>query len=119
MEIILSKQSKSLTGCLGKGYGYFVQRRRSSDGSVRFFSQRSKHPPIPRDGHLRFIFLCAELTQYKLFVSDIRVERGELADALREAGRFDLADSITKNPDQLQDVMNASEIFYFKNYNNL
>ncbi len=63
MEIILTKQCESLTGALGNGYGYFIQRRRGQDGKYHFFSQRSKHLPIPRDGHLRFIFACAELTQ--------------------------------------------------------
>lgn len=84
MEIILTKQCESLTGSLGNGYGYFIQRRRGQDGSVRFFSQRSKHPPIPRDGHLRFIFACAELSQMKLHISDIRVSGYELKAALQE-----------------------------------
>ena len=86
MEIFLTKQCKALTGSLGKGYGYFIQRRRSYDGSVRFFSQRSKHPPIPADGHLRFIFACAELAQMKTHITDIIISRQELLDALLEAG---------------------------------
>lgn len=84
MEIILSKQCESLTGSLGKGFGYFIQGRRGHDGSVRFFSQRSKHLPIPRDGHLRFIFACADLAQAKLHISDIRVSGYELKAALQE-----------------------------------
>ena len=88
MEIILSKQCESLTGALGNGYGYFIQRRRGQDGKYHFFSQRSKHPPIPIDGHLRFIFTCAELAQMRLHVSDIRVPRKELQEALEEAGLF-------------------------------
>ena len=86
MEIFLTKQCKALTGSLGKGYGYFIQRRRSYDGSVRFFSQRSKHPPIPADGHLRFVFACAELAQMKTHITDIIISRQELLDALLEAG---------------------------------
>ena len=88
MEIILSKQCESLTGALGNGYGYFIQRRRGQDGKYHFFSQRSKHPPIPIDGHLRFIFTCAELAQMGLHVSDIRVPAKELREALEEAGLF-------------------------------
>ena len=84
MEIILSKQCESLTGSLGKGFGYFIQGRRGHDGKYRYFSQRSKHPPIPRDGHLRFIFACAELAQAKLHISDIRVSGYELKAALQE-----------------------------------
>ena len=85
MEIILSKQCESLTGSLGKGFGYFIQRRRGQDGKYHFFSQRSKHPPIPIDGHLRFIFTCAELAQMRLHISDIKVTNRELFEALREA----------------------------------
>ena len=84
MEIILTKQCESLTGALGNGYGYFIQRRRGQDGKYHFFSQRSKHLPIPRDGHLRFIFACAELAQAKLHISDIRVSGYELKAALQE-----------------------------------
>lgn len=86
MEIILSKQCESLTGSLGKGYGYYIRRARHQDGSVHFYSQRSKHPPIPRDGHLRFIFTCAELTQNRLHIADIRVSGEEIYSALKEAG---------------------------------
>ena len=119
MEIILSEQCKSLTGCLGKGYGYFIQKRRTKDGSVRFFSQRSKHPPIPRDGHLRFILTCADFANMKLHVSDIRVKKDEMADALWEAGLLNLADSVCENPYRLPDEMNASDIINFKNNYNL
>ena len=86
MEIILSKQCAAFTGSFGKGYGYFIQRRRSYDGSVRFFSQRSKHPPIPADGHLRFIFACADLAKMKTHITDIIISRQELLGALLEAG---------------------------------
>ncbi len=86
MEIILSKQCESLTGSLGKGFGYFIQRRRGQDGKYHFFSQRSKHPPIPIDGHLRFIFTCAELTQMNLHIADIKVSQDEVREALLEAG---------------------------------
>ena len=91
MEIILTKQCEAFTGSLGKGYGYYIRRARHQDGSVRFFSQRSKHPPIPHDGHLRFIFACAELAQLKTHITDIRVPRKELSDALSEAGFSHLA----------------------------
>ena len=85
MEIFLTKQCESFTGSLGKGYGYFIQRRRSYDGSVRFFSQRSKWK-VPADGHLRFIFACAQLVQMKTHITDIIISRQELLGALLEAG---------------------------------
>ena len=61
MEIILTKQCEALTGSLGEGFGYYIRRAPHKDGSVRFFSQRSKWD-VPPDGHLRFIFACADLT---------------------------------------------------------
>ena len=111
MEIILSKQCESLTGSLGKGFGYFIQGRRGHDGSVRFFSQRSKHPPIPIDGHLRFIFTCAELAQMRLHVSDIRVPRKELQEALEEAGLFLSAAHDVRHELSATDIIN-----YRRNY---
>jgi hypothetical protein len=85
MEIILSKQCESLTGSLGRGFGYFIVGRWSGkDAKYRFFSQRSKHS-VPPDGHLRFIFTCAELAQSKLHIADIRVAYQEVWNALNEA----------------------------------
>ena len=107
MEIILSKQCESLTGALGNGYGYFIQRRRGQDGKYHFFSQRSKHPPIPIDGHLRFIFTCAELAQMRLHVSDIRVSAKELRAAFREA---DLWYGVRLKNTNAKQIFNASDI---------
>ena len=84
MEIILSKQCESLTGSLGRGFGYSIQRRRDHEGRYHFYSQRSKWN-VPRDGHMRFIFTCAELAQMGLHISDIKVTNRELFEALREA----------------------------------
>lgn len=80
MEIILARHCKSLTGTLGHEYGYAVCRR-----GKRFFSQRSPKGPRIQDGHLRFIFACAELAQYNYFIGDIDVEGKELLEAVREA----------------------------------
>ena len=80
MEIFLAKHCKSLTGSLGKGYGDAVCRR-----GKRFFSQRSPKGPRIRDGHLRFIFACADMAQYNYFIGDIDVEGKELLEAAREA----------------------------------
>ena len=110
MEIFLTKQCETLTGSLGKGYGYFIQRRRSYDGSVRFFSQRSKHPPIPRDGHLRFIFACVELAQMKTHIADVKVTNRELFEALREANATSPAFLNWNNVE----TYNASDIINFR-----
>ena len=110
MEIILSKQCESLTGSLGKGFGYFIQRRRGQDGKYHFFSQRSKHPPIPMDGHLRFIFACAEYAQAKLYIADIRVSGYELKAALKEAAYIASAVRI-----DVDNEYSAAEVLQFKN----
>lgn len=81
MEIILSNQCQSLTGSLGQGFGYSIQRQHG-----KFVSKRNSKGKIPRDGHLRFIFACAELAQMKLHITDIRVSREEFQSSLSEAG---------------------------------
>ena len=87
MEIILSKQCKSLTGSLGRGFGYYIKSHLSyRSGKERFFSQRCSKGSIPPDGHWRFIVTCAELAQNGLHIADIRVSRAELCAALMEAG---------------------------------
>ena len=113
MEIILSKQCESLTGSLGSGFGYFIQRRRGQDGKYHFFSQRSKHPPIPIDGHLRFIFTCAELAQMRLHVLDIRVSAKELREALEEAGYKPDSNNILGDND-LPEFLSASDIINYR-----
>ena len=86
MEIILSKHCQALTGSLGKGFGYFIVGRWSrKDVKFRYYSQRSKWD-VPADGHLHFIFTCAELAQMKTHITDIRVPRCEFQSALSEAG---------------------------------
>ena len=97
MEIILSKQCESFTGSLGKGFGYYIRRARHRDGSVRFFSQQSKHQPIPPDGHIRFIFACAELAKNRLHITDIKVDWLELQTALYEAKCFAASEMVRWN----------------------
>ena len=80
MEIILSKQCQSLTGSLGQGFGYSIQSQHG-----KFVSKRNSKGEIPPDGHLRFIFACAELAQAKLHITDVKVTNRELFEALREA----------------------------------
>ena len=108
MEIILSKQCESLTGSLGKGFGYYIRRGRK-DGSVRFFSQRSKHPPIPPDGHWRFIVLCAKMAQNGLYIADIKVSRYELVEAVEEAGWC-----LSRFMENLHPTLTAKEVLTFK-----
>lgn len=83
MEIILSKQCEALTGSLGRGFGYHIQRRKNG-----FFAKRNSKGAIPPDGHLRFIITCAELAQNGLHIADIGVSGKELKAAVYEAGKF-------------------------------
>lgn len=82
MEIKLSPTCESLTGSLGRGFGYFIVRRKNG-----FFGVRSRHN-VPYDGHWRFILACAELAKMKLHISDIEIHWTELHSALYEAGQF-------------------------------
>ena len=110
MEIILSKQCESLTGSLGKGFGYSIQRRRDHEGRYHFYSQRSKWN-VPRDGHMRFIFTCAELAQMGLHVADISVKKEELYDALTEANHWIAARSLRLPLYNARDIINLKITF--------
>ena len=102
MEIILSKQCESLTGSLGRGFGYFIVRR-----GKRFFSQRSRHS-VPPDGHWRFILTCAQLAQNKLHIADLRVAGWEIFLALQEAGL-----DTDKFTGSISTLYNANEVVGF------
>lgn len=108
MEIILSKQCEALTGSLGKGFGYHIQRRTDHDGKTRFWGVRQSNGVIPHDGHLRFIFACAELAQMKTHITDILVSRKELSDALWEAGYKPDSNNILGD-DNLPEILSATD----------
>ena len=110
MEIILSKQCEALTGSLGSGFGYSIQRRRDHKGRYHFYSQRSKWN-VPRDGHLKFIFTCAELAQMSLHIADIRVKKEELYDALTEANHWIAARSLRLPLYNARDIINLKITF--------
>ena len=115
MEIILSKQCESLTGSLGRGFGYHIQRRTENDGTIRFWGVRKSKGDVPPDGHWKFILSCANLAQSKLHITDIKVTNRELYDALREANLFSPAYLNWNN----EETYNASDIINFKNVFNL
>ena len=108
MEIFLSKQCESLTGSLGKRLGYHIQRRKD-----RFYGVRQSKGFVPPDGHLKFIFACAELAHQKLHVTDIKVNAQEVHDALYEAGHFIAARRVLKYL-QPTALMNPNEIINLK-----
>ena len=104
MEIILSKQCESLTGTLGRGFGYYIRSTKKG----RYFGQRSKHT-VPPDGHWRFILTCAQLAQNKLHIADIKVGYKELWSALNEAGIC--VSILGVDP---KEIYSANDIIYLK-----
>lgn len=110
MEIILSRFCTSFTGKISKKHGYYIRKV-----GERFVSQRSAKGHVPPDGHLQFIFACAELAHGGLLLTDIRVPFSELLDALIEAGAIEdemvprLQDMILPNV-----ILSAKEILCIK-----
>ena len=95
MEIILSKQCKSLTGSVGRGFGYHIQQR-----GEHFYGVRQSKGHVPSLGHLRFIITCAQMAQMALHIADIVVPQQEFIGALREAGIKEDADYYTLHPEE-------------------
>lgn len=108
MEIILSSSCHSLTGELGKGYGYSIQNQLG-----RYFSKRNSKGDVPADGHWRFIVLCAEQSRSGLYIRDIRVGYLELIQALHEAGHHEVA-MLVNRP-----MYNAEQLLKFKEHYHL
>lgn len=106
MEVILSRYCRSFTGTISKKHGYAIRKQGDKFCSVR----NSKN--VPPDGHIRFIFACAELAREGLLLSDIRILGSELLAAATEAGlTFE-----TIVPDV---VYNAHDILNIKKYYSL
>ena len=114
MEIILTKQCESLTGSLGKGFGYYIHKRTDLDGKTRFWGVRQAKGEIPANGHLRFILACAELAQMKTHISDIRVPRKELIYALWEADYETAGDYVYTEPGKFPKIFSASDIINYR-----
>ena len=114
MEIILSKQCESLTGTLGRGFGYYIKVHRSTTGKPRFFSQRSKHT-VPPDGHWKMICACANMANMRLHIADIELHWHELYEALYEAYHFVAADHVgTNGREAVKLTYNARDIINLK-----
>ena len=105
MRIILSSNCESFTGSLGRGFGYFIVRRKNG-----FFSVRSRHS-VPPDGHWRFIVSCAELAKVGLYISDIKASRDEVSDALKEARHFIALQNLRKDLYNARDILNLKITF--------
>ena len=110
MKIILTNQCESLTGSVGRGFGYHIQKRKNG-----FFAKRDSKGIVPPDGHWRFIVACAEQAQMKLHIADIKVDWLELQTALYEARHFTASEQVRRNyADKSKATYNASDIINLK-----
>ena len=110
MKLFLTKQCESLTGSLGSGYGYAVQKRKSG-----FYGVRNTRGYVPPDGHWRFIAACAQLAKAKLHVTDIELHWMELSDALYTERHFVANAHVRKNGiEAVKHTYNAADILNIK-----
>ena len=109
MEIILSSNIESLSGSLGRGFGYFIVRRQNADKKPCFISQRSRYG-VPNNGHLRFILACAELAKMGSHIADIRVSVRELNEAIEEATGYRIYSLYQKE----DEMLNAEQVLTLK-----
>ena len=106
MKVFLSQQCLSLTGMLERGLGYHLVERKNG-----FIARRNSKGSVPPDGHLRFIFLCAELAQNGLHITDIRVSREEVKKALYEAHCFIAMQNLRLDTYNARDILNLKTTF--------
>ena len=110
MKLYLSKQCESLTGSLGKGYGYAVRQHVKG-----YYGYRNAKGTVPPDGHWRFIVACATLAINRLHVSSIQVHWMELSDALYTARHFVANAHVRANAvDKGKLMYNADDIINLK-----
>ena len=106
MEVILSQKCKSLTGTVGSGFGYHIQRRKNG-----FFSKRNPKGIVPPNGHWLFIVSCAELAKMGLHIADIKVSKEEVRTALLEAGHHTAMWHLKLNIYNARDILNLKITF--------
>ena len=94
MQIFLSQQCESLTGSLGRGFGYHIQRRKNG-----YFGKRNTKGNVPYDGHWKFILACVFLAKGKLHATDVKISAEELYNALKEARKYIAAERVLYNRD--------------------
>ena len=110
MKIILSEQCESLTGSIGRGFGYHVQRRKNG-----FFAKRNSNGPVPPNGHWQFILSSATLAHLRLHITDIKIDWMELQTALYEAREYQASEHVRRNyADKAKVTYNADDIINLK-----
>jgi hypothetical protein len=113
MKIILSKNVSSLTGCLDPDNGFHIQSKTLHDGTKVFYTSLRNHRQklIPYDAHWQFIRLLAGMADRGTYIADIILPRGELFEALHDAGQSIPPLSLHKK-DLHADDINALIHFY-------
>lgn len=106
MQIFLSANCVALAGLIRHDLGYYIRSTKKGN----FYAQRSRYN-VPPDGHWRFIVLCAELAQNGLHISDIKVSRGEVKDALYEANGFVAMHQLKLDNYTARDIINLKNTF--------
>ena len=110
MKIILSEQCESLTGSIGRGFGYHVQRRKNG-----FFAKRNSNGPVPPNGHWLFILSSATLAHLRLHITDIKIDWLELQKALFDARHYQASEHVRRNyADKAKVTYNADDIINLK-----
>ena len=103
---------ESITGYLNKKHGYYIRRTKKN----KFIGQRAPKKNILPNGHLNFIFDCAQIAKNGLYMADIKVTAEELANALFEAGKVNFALFVKdKFKNNIKSLYNAQDIINFKN----
>ena len=108
MEVKISSGYSNITGSLGSGFGYSIQQQKG-----RFYSKRNSRGNVPPDGHMRFIFTCAEIARMGLHFADVKVHAVELQEALYEAHAFVAAQEVRRTWDK-KIYYNALDIINLK-----
>lgn len=110
MKIILTEKCESLTGSVGRGFGYHIQKRKNG-----FFAKRNSKGIVPPDGHWRFIVACAEQAKMKLHIADIKVGWMEVQSALYDARHFTASEQVRRNyADKCKATYDARDIINLK-----
>ena len=114
MELILSRQCESLSGSLGRQFGYHIKHRKNG-----FFAERNPNSKVPPDGHWKMICACADLAEMKLHITDIKVPVEEVVSALYGAGYLTPAFCLWGCHEDYPQEFNANDILNFKKRFNL
>ena len=110
MKIFISERCESISGSLGRGFGYHIQRRKNG-----FFAKRNSNGLVPPDGHWHFILACAQLSRQKLHITDIQIGWLELQTALYNARQYQASEHVRRNyADKQKVTYNAVDIINLK-----